>query len=669
MKQPELLRILRQVRCRVLTPEAAGNDPHRLVLALLAQGMDDPDVTILCEPSLAQSSLRPPDVVAIDPASGVHVVEVKAVHLEQVAGIDPGGTLQIRYGSGTRRVTPIQQVRNAMFDVKNATERAFGAELTTPFHYWVAFPSITRSAWEDRWGEGRLCLPEFLFQDDLDLPALIDRMRAAGRKFLARHEITRCPPAQIRAVLEAFGDAPEPPRPARPTKHEGSLGEQFDLAAASYRRLSDEQQRLAEQLWEEGPRLVRGVAGSGKTVVLAHNCARRLARMAEAADGLFGGRPPRVLAVCFNRTLAPLIRDRILAAHRTRTGGEPPEGSLDVFAFNQLMWHLARERGLWRYQKLEEVPDQAERARRYIAELEAAPDAIRERCLYDAVYVDEGQDMEQAEFDLLRRLCRTDGGREPSLFVFFDDAQNLYARPRPNWGEVGLNIVGRSSVMSRCFRNTRQIVEPAFNMLVGSYAERTVQNRQYADIAGLRQRGLVDELEGGHVRVSFACREGAAIEPYRTDTPEAEADWIAIRLRKLLVDEEVRPEDILVLTLRRERAQQIANRLEQAAAAGELPVRGIRVPFLDEAKDEPISLPGHLTVSTIHSAKGYDAYVVLVAGVEAFADSEEDRAAFYVACTRARELLEVTGVGRSPLARELAMASRLVAAASAANDG
>ena len=58
---------------------------------------------------------------------------------------------------------------------------------------------------------------------------------------------------------------------------EATLGELFDEAAEAYKTLSDEQQRLSAQDWAGGPRLVRGVAGSGKTIVLANNLARRLA--------------------------------------------------------------------------------------------------------------------------------------------------------------------------------------------------------------------------------------------------------------------------------------------------------------------------------------------------------------------------------------------------------
>ena len=489
-----------------------------------------------------------------------------------------------------------------------------------------------------------------LFQESLETRELIKKLRATGRSVLDRYGISKCPPAQLRAVLEAFGDAPEPIRPQRAVEREGCLGEQFDLASATYKRLSDEQQRLVEQHWE-GPRLIRGVAGSGKTVVLAQNCARRIARLLRDSGNLFGDRSPRVLAVCFNRTLAPFIDSRIRDAYHYRTGDSVPDEILEVHSMNALMWHLA-QRGLWKYQSTKEHTA-GERASYYLRSLNTTPYSLSQQCRYDAVYVDEGQDFEPIEFELLLRLCQ-DGHQDPHMFVFYDDAQNLYGKKRPNWTDIGLNIVGRSTVMTRCFRNTKQIVEPAFNMLVGAYSDRTVQNRQYADMGGLSERKLIDEANDGHVTVSFADREGAPVNAFNADSVASEHLWVEMRLRKLLIDEEIRPEDILLLTHRRKRATDVADFLQKA----DLPIKGTRRPFQEEEKDNSITEPGYLTVSTVHSAKGYDAYVVIIIGAEDFEDSEADRAAFYVACTRARELLEITGIGKAPLARELAKASR-----------
>src|ERR1700722_4283123 len=83
--------------------------------------------------------------------AGVHVVEVKGVNLGQIEAIEPGGLLRIRYGGLVPKPkNPVAQVRNAMFDVRDATARLFDGELTLPFKYWVVMPSITRSEWLGR---------------------------------------------------------------------------------------------------------------------------------------------------------------------------------------------------------------------------------------------------------------------------------------------------------------------------------------------------------------------------------------------------------------------------------------------------------------------------------------------------------------------------------------
>src|SRR5688500_17184753 len=126
MQAAALTRLVEKARCRVFGHEDAGNGGHRAVLAALIQGFDHPDATVLCEPSLARRTTRPPDCVLADPVAGVHVVEVKGVTLDQIEAIEPGGRLSLRYGGvvGAPK-SPVAQARMAMFDIKNAAEQAY----------------------------------------------------------------------------------------------------------------------------------------------------------------------------------------------------------------------------------------------------------------------------------------------------------------------------------------------------------------------------------------------------------------------------------------------------------------------------------------------------------------------------------------------------------------
>ena len=111
-----------------------------------------------------------------------------------------------------------------------------------------------------------------------------------------------------------------------------------------------------------------------------------------------------------------------------------------------------------------------------------------------AICVDEGQDFLEDDFRLLRGLCQPGDGGEPNLCIFYDDAQNLLGRARPNWKSLGLDLTrGRAHAMARCFRNARPIVEAAFNVLYGRFAGSKVgvPTLRFGDVATLVQKGLV----------------------------------------------------------------------------------------------------------------------------------------------------------------------------------
>ena len=94
--------------------------------------------------------------------------------------------------------------------------------------------------------------------------------------------------------------------------------------------------------------------------------------------------------------------------------------------------------------------------------------------------------------------------------MFYDDAQNLLGRERPNWKSLGLNVVGgRSNVMTQCFRNTRPIVEAAFNVLYGRFAGSRdgVPTKEFGDIATLEEKGLIED-EGGRYGCGSPCGTG-----------------------------------------------------------------------------------------------------------------------------------------------------------------
>ena len=82
----------------------------------------------------------------------------------------------------------------------------------------------------------------------------------------------------------------------------------------------------------------------------------------------------------------------------------------------------------------------------------------------------------------------------------------------------------------------------------------------------------------------------------------------------------------------------------------------VLLPFESARKDAYITRKNCLTVSTINSAKGYDAFCVLLVSANEFPLNREGRAALYVGCTRARERLDVFAHEDSGLALEFRLA-------------
>ena len=116
------------------------------------------------------------------------------------------------------------------------------------------------------------------------------------------------------------------------------------------------------------PRLIRGVAGSGKTIVLANMAARLMARKIKSHNqGEFfenNTKLPRVAVICFNRSLVQFIKDKIERSCIQQNIKHKKKIDLTITHFNNLMWQLGED-GLWKYIPISEMREASERAKVY----------------------------------------------------------------------------------------------------------------------------------------------------------------------------------------------------------------------------------------------------------------------------------------------------------------
>jgi superfamily I DNA/RNA helicase len=387
--------------------------------------------------------------------------------------------------------------------------------------------------------------------------------------------------------------------------------------------------------------------------------------MTTEAAGLFEHkRSGRVLVCCYNRTLVPYLRSKIEERYGRISWDAPAEGALTVTHFEGLVRELEKHAGMATGLTFEK---KEERAKALCAAFDRLPPDQRQALVFDAVYVDEAQDLLPAELEFLRRLARDEQGKQ-TLIIFYDNAQNIYGVTQPTWGDLGINIVGRTVFMDTCLRNTEQTLKLAFNVLVGSFAAEgeKVATRQFADVAALKSRKLISE-EGEAYGIHFAPRRGPAPEVRIHANRREEAAAVVQEVRRLIEHEQVLPSDILVLYIsHKPYAPWLEAGLREAlAAAGPAgTARDVRLVDADHHRNKNTLLleDGVLTASTIASAKGYDAAVVFLLGADLLPTDVEGRALFYVGATRSKMVLKVSGVGgKIGLLPEIVRASEILA--------
>ncbi|GIK65475.1 MAG: DNA helicase [Chloroflexota bacterium] len=651
-------KVLQNTRIELVGTNDIGNRAHgAAMIALLQAYGDSPTGFLFVEPTIYNSTKRPPDLVLCHPEVGVLVVEVKAYSIDAIERA-VAGTLYVRMRGHLKPKSPLAQARGAMFTIKHAYEHLTNGSANQPiFGEMAAFPNISLADWQASGLDQCLPSEQLLFAEHLRDPKLLKQQVSRFMLHLLddsrlHHLVTE---TQITHLRRVFGDSAtinNTHRVFRPHVDEVTLGSYIDDVEALDKYLSEEQKQISDFNLNGYQRLVRGVAGSGKTVVLASMAAKCINRLFKETRNMFEDpdTQPQVLVLCFNRSLVSLLEDKIRRAYHQQTGEELADGMLFVMHYNQLFWRLKEWGADIQYLRIQDERDPLARADHYQQEIAAWAEHDPEgytSLLFDAILVDEGQDFLPEDYALLLDLIKPHPATgQKSLAVFYDDAQNLYGRPRPNWSQIGIDVQGknRSRVMRECFRNTREVVELAFNVLLGTAAppDVRVQTRGYADMASLLQNDLIEETDA-YIQIKFAKRsyEPPTIHPFQSR--EQEKHWVAQQVAYLVEQESVRPEDILILFPSEYGFEDLPDRIERQLKQAS--IEGFLQPYgrHEADKERLIFREGYLTLSTIHGAKGYDAPIVFLVGVDLLDTDTMGRAAFYVAATRSKLILNISG--------------------------
>lgn len=558
---------------------------------------------------------RHPDFVIVHPSNGLLILEVKDWRLDSILSADKAEVELLTSRGPVRERSPLEQARTYMFDVVRTLEQdaqlifpvdhALKGRPVLPFGHGVVFTNITRRQFamvnlQEVFPEDRC-----VFKDEMTENVDPDAFRTQLWRMVPRR---MGPPLslpqfdRLRALLF-------------PELRIRQIALPIDNAAprgASDRTLAVmdmHQEQIARSLGD-GHRILRGVAGSGKTLILAFR-AEYLARAATKP----------VLILCYANGIA----GRLENAMQERG----VEDRVHVSTFH-----------LWCYRMLRayDIPaptedDFPEYEERLAASVRSVINAVElgniPPAQYDAVLIDEAHDFEPQWLALAVKMV------DPSTKAFmiaYDDMQAIYkGRARPVWSQLGIEAKGRTRVLKINYRNTAQILAFARHFA--------------AEI--ICAPGLAADEEDPVLLPEDAGREGVEPEVRRCVSFEAEAhcitEWVLGRKKA-----GYEWPQIAVLYPQHWIGEQIARALAKHA---------VPVDIAKENRNRVSTKRVAVRLLSMHTAKGLEFPCVAIGGLGAVGQHgepiEDSIKLMYVAITRATHEVLMTYSSVSPLIERL----------------
>ena len=576
----------------------------RRVATALKLGLDD-DAIVWFEPQWDESGEKPHFVIFL-PDHGIAVAEVLSVRAAKLLGVLRGRLRAERDGEEIDVEQPLARaerhaeiLRDRISRSPRLLDRGLGV---TPI---AIFASLERESAGDK-GLDQLAgldLAGCLFREEIEAAV-------AGDGTVLHRWFAQTLGAASRSyddLVDVVRSVVQPDLIISDQRADGQLSIfRATATGADVIRVMDRQQETLARSLGDGHRVVRGVAGSGKTLILVY----RARRLAEAFP------QHTFLLSCYNRSLASELRRSLptirmsssrpftfLSAARfaTQDCSDPLFGSDDSGELRAAVGLEALEKGaLTRYR---------------------------------AVFLDEAQDLRTQRPPVHHPSRGRALQRRP-------DRRGCRAERLPTG--VQLEAGGRAGARSfenlrRNYRNTREVLELAHGFLVGE---------------GVDESSLDFEDESVIVPPEAAMRTGAPATVVLCEEEELVARTLEVVHQALA--ETTAPKTVGVLTMSNRQAIDIERRLRVASIEHFFvtdPQKKENRDHVDEAIDPVI-------LSTVYSAKGMEfATVVLVCTPRHGQEAEELRRSIYVGMTRATARLTVLAESSHPLAEDLKAAA------------
>lgn len=621
-------------------PSTATNG-ERILFNTFRKHLPD-DYIVYYEPHINNGHHRRPDYVIIGPDLGLLVLEVKDYTENTLHTLSPDEwQLHTQKGTGSLETVknPITQARNYAFHIHNKLKKdrnllqqegAYANSLKFRYGYGVVFT---------RMKEAQIIRNEIHRCIDLNLLLTREEIDPDDEQFHADHLLERLtsmfphPFHQRQWLSEEDLKAiryhlfPEV-RISADIRQRGYYQDDLLLSLHNIQAMDLHQESLARQIGDRH-RLIRGVAGSGKTLILATR-ARTLLR--EHPEW-------RILVLCYGSPLSCNIRSMIRhklnepedlfewSAMESQTedddGDDPLNRQLEIGTFHD-----------WLYKQFPLKFSKSEKENeRQIAELLDQMESGEVTApQYDAILIDEGQDLEPQWLEVISKVLNPE---TQSLLIVEDKAQKIFRRKVSLSRNTGLDFRGRSKILSINYRNTSQIVNFAWDFY-----------RSHSKLKDKFQTTITANEPAEIIPPQGTKRRGPEPQMRRCHSIQEEMQWVVEQMKHLHEDKKVEYTDMVILYRVKGSYKNafIVDAIRQELDKNSIPHNW----FTENKKTKDNFDRNHSSVkiSTIDSAKGMDFRAVFIVNVDGMPrekakeeDWDEEVSRFYIGMTRAMEYL------------------------------
>jgi superfamily I DNA and RNA helicase len=619
-----------------------------------------------------------PDFVLLHKELGLVILECKAYSIENIEQIE-GDTWKLE-NLTQRTASPLEQARKQGYHLtsffQRESELRAGGSCVVSMSPIVLLPNIDREEWEARGFTGPAA-PRVITGDELGPVTLRDRLDelpTAESLTQAQYETAKDVLSCGQAISGGHGT---------PTEDPELKSEYYEQVTTGIRGFDQKQQEIGMQI-PDGPQQIRGIAGSGKTVLVAMKAARMISDPADWTDT--AQEDVRVALTFSTKSLYEHLTALVERFYEQFSGQslDEADATLEIIhswggdttgegIYYQLANEIERVSALSYREATDAFPDADDHQEAVAAELRetgAVPS------LWDAILVDEAQDF-GPEFLNLCREALTDANR---LIWAYDEAQDLGSLEAPSPtnvfgtdenGDPLLDLSGtykngpqKTHIMRRSYRAPRSLLMAAHALGMGLKRDggpvQTItrqdgwENLGYEIEADFRITGSKAMLTRPRENSPHPLQGEVSPSELLTHRSFAskldEIEWVAEQIQADIFEEGLDPEQLLVIPLAGSRRQGEKNREFVAAKLqDELAAAEISVNSVWEGDKKIFDVPGEVTVSGINRAKGNEAASVYLLGVDSVTEEEwrgsalQRRNQLFVGLTRSRAWCSLSG--------------------------